>query len=452
MVFFIMPFLVRDARRYYLAIASFINIFSSGWIFYHYTGLMLADLPMICLLFMALFTGKRFDWKASPIGLPVFGLIAWGILTSFGAKNQGWALAEVSKYIRLYLLMVIVALNIRSLSDLRLIIVSMLCGLVFEAALGFYQNYYGALGIWFLGERAGSRVDWRAMGTFYVAAFYANYVSLVLFVAYRMFVYYRPPKPRQIVFFGAAFFLGMIALFKSYARGPWIGFLASWAITSLISFLRSKYKVYSKYAVPVLVVFAILFTIKYRSKIAEQFGEGRRSAYESRFVQFGIAERMIAAKPLTGFGLANYDLNSWDFMTPEERSHMLARAYAMFVHNSFLLYTAEMGLIGGAIFILWFVVILWACVRILRAKISHPLITNATMGIAGGIIAFMVLCLSSPDIHEYSALYQLGLFGGILLGEWKLIKKAEWQNICSLRNGKIHPSETPSAKTIKGTR
>ena len=49
-------------------------------------------------------------------------------------------------------------------------------------------------------------------------------------------------------------------------------------------------------------------------------------------------------------------------MMEKERNHMPVRACAVMVTNSYLLYTVEIDLIGGAIFILWFVVILWTCV------------------------------------------------------------------------------------------
>jgi len=437
-LFGIVPVVIHNPRRYYLCLASFLNIFSTGWIFYHYTGLMLSDLPVLCLLFLGAFSGRKFDWKAAPIGVLTLALIVWGIITSFGAMEPGWALAEVSKHFRMYLVMVVIAQNIQNLSDLRLVIVSILSGLIIEAAIGFYQQYFGALGVWFLGERPAARVDWRAMGTFYVAAFYANYITVVVFVAYRMFVYYRPQKTLQSVFYGAAFILGIMALFKSFARAAWIGFLVSLILTSLMSFFRSRYRSYSRYAIPVLVVFLSFFVFRYHQKIIDQFGEGRRKAYESRFTQFGIAERMIAVRPFTGVGLGNYQLNSWDFLTDEEREDYLASVYTWMVHNSYLLYAAELGIIGAVVFVVWFFTIIWSSLRILRAKISHPLIVNVTIGILGGIVAFMILLFASPDIHDYSILYQLGLFSGILLAEWRIIKKAEWQNFCSHKNGNDH--------------
>jgi O-antigen ligase len=439
-VFAAVPLFVKDGRRYYLCLASFFNVFTSGWIFYHYTGLMFADLPVLCLLFWGLFTGRRFDWKASPVGPILLLLIGWGLFSSFFAREQGWAIGESSKHMRAFLLVVVMVQNIRSLSDLKLVVYSMLSGLLMQSLLGIYQNYFGALGIWFLGERPAERVDWRAMGTFYVASFYANYLILVMLIAFRMFVYYRPPRPRHAVFFGAAFFFGVIALFKTYGRSQWIAFLIALVAIVLVSLFRSKYRVSTRYIVPVVVIFSVLFTVRYRQKILDQFGDSRKLAYESRFVQWQIAKRMIAARPVTGVGLSNYDLHSWDFMTPEEKTNFQSGVYSWIVHNSYLLYAAELGIPGALILILWFLALFWLGVKILRAKFSHPLIINTTIGILGGLLAFVIVLRYSPDIHEYSILYQLGLLSGILLAELKILKRAEWQRICSHKNGSMRPS------------
>jgi putative inorganic carbon (hco3(-)) transporter len=440
LLFAAIPVLVKDSRRYFLCLVSFCNVFTSGWIFYHYGGLMLADLPVLCLLFLGLFTGKRFDWKASPVGPVLLMLVFWGLLTSFWATEQGWAVGEVTKHLRAYLVVVVVLQNIRSLSDLKLVVYSMLAGLLIQAVLGIYQNYFGALGVWFLGERQGDRVDWRAMGTFYVASFYANYLILVLLTAFRMFVYYRPPNLKHTVFFGSTFLLGVMALLKTYGRSQWIGFVIALGVTSVLSLWRSKFRVYTRWVLPVVVIFSVLFTVRYRGKILDQFGENRRLAYESRFVQWNIATRMIAKNPITGVGLSNYELHSWDYMTTEEKTNFQSTVYSWLVHNSYLLYAAEIGIPGALILVTWFMALFWVGVKILRAKFSHPFIVNTTVGILGGLLAFMIVIRYSPDIHEYSILYQLGLLSGILLAEWRLLKKAEWQKICSQKNGVLRPS------------
>jgi O-antigen ligase len=155
-----------------------------------------------------------------------------------------------------------------------------------------------------------------------------------------------------------------------------------------------------------------------------QFGSARQVSYESRFPQYKIAERIILDRPLQGVGIGNYELDVQDYMTEEELSSILMFVYIGMVHNSYLLLTAELGFPGGLMLLLWFATILIVIVQILRSRLNHPLIINLTLGILGGIIAIMIILMYSPDIHEYSALYQISLFCGILLAERNILKQA----------------------------
>lgn len=450
--FIVIPLFLKNVRRYYLAFASFIYVFTSGWIFYHYTGLMLADLPILALLAVSLFERRHIRFLPTPIGWPVVGLILWGALSAVWAKQPGWALAEVSKYFRMYLLMLVVLDNIRSLSDLRLVVNWMLIGFFIESLIGIYQWKFGALGIWFLGERPASRIDWRSMGTFYVTSFYGNYLVMVLNVALRLFIFYRPSKLLLSLFYGMASLSGLLAFYTTYARGPWIAFLIAFGMIFLISFFRSRYKIRSQWAVPVFFLGVMALFIRYHNQIFAQFGESRRVSYEVRFTQYDIAKRIIKRYPLQGVGLGNYEENVGDYLTEEERSSYLVSVYLGMVHNSYFLVTAELGFPGGIVFILWFITIGLTILEILRSRLNHSFIINTTLGILGGIIAICICLVSSPDIHEYSLLYQLGLFCGILLAEKKLLRQALLMHKQKKANSfdEIHPVSLSSPNSGPG--
>jgi O-antigen ligase len=424
-LFILIPVFLRDVRRYYLGLASFMYVFTSGWIFYHYTGLMLADLPILALLAVGLVSGRRFRFSVRPIGSFLLAIIFLGVLSAAWSKQPGYALGEISKYIRGYLLIVVLVNDIRDVRDLRLVANGMLAGLLIESLLGIYQWKFGALGVWFLGERPSWRVDWRSFGTFYVPAFYANYLAMAMSLGLRLFLYYRPSKTGEAVYYGTVSLFGVIALYTTYARGPWIGMVAGFLVVSLFSMTRPRLRPRANWPFAVLAVFLVVFLFRYHGQIAEQFGSGRKSAYESRLSQYKVAYRMIGHNPVNGVGLGNYQENAWDYLTPEEKANYQAYVIAWMVHNSYLLLASELGIPGGLLFVCWFLSIIVVAWKVLNHRIQHPFITQVATGILGGIISMMIFLLAGPDIHEYSLMYQICLFSGMLLASLNILGRAE---------------------------
>jgi hypothetical protein len=424
-LFAIIPAFLKDVRRFYLALASFMYVFTSGWIFYHYTGLMLADLPILALLAVSLFSGRPIRFSQPPIGKFLLAIIALGLASAAWSKQPGWAIAEISKYMRGFLLMVVIVHNIRDVRDLRLVVNGTLAGLLIESLLGIYQWKFGALGIWFLGERPAWRVDWRTFGTFFVPAFYANYVAMALSLGLRMFLYYKPARTGTAVYYGTVSMFGLIALYTTYARGPWIGAVAGVLLVSVISMTRVRFRPKVKWTFAFAFAFLAVFLLRYHTQIADQFGSGRKGAYESRISQSKVAYRIIARNPLHGVGLGNYQENAWDYLTPEEKSNYQAYILAWMVHNSYLLLASELGIPGGIIFLCWFLSIVAVAWKVLNHRLAHPFVTQVTMGILGGVLSMMVFLIPGPDIHEYSLMYQICLYSGMLLASRNILDRAE---------------------------
>ncbi len=384
---------------------------------------MLADLSIFGLFLLAIFSKKKFRWSVFPIGWPFLGICLWGVISSFFATRQDVALIELSRYFRAYLLMLCLYHHIQSIDDLKVVLNYFLLGLLFESLLAIYQWKFGALGLWFLGERRF--VGWRSTGTFFVPAFLANYLVMALPVAYKVFLFYKAPRTSTTVLYGIIFIAGLIGLLTTYARSEWIGFLTALSALLLFSmfYRRTKIRAKSMWIFPFLVLFLLVFASRYTPTILSQFGSTRKSSYEIRFNQFQFAQRIISKNPLFGTGLANYSYVARDYLTPEERLN--PAQYIIFVHNSYLYVTAEMGVPAGIFLMLWLGSLIYVGIRIIKARVYHPLILNFALGISGGLIAIMIVFTFTPDIHSYDLLYHLGLYSGIMMGQYKLLKIAE---------------------------
>ena len=445
-IFFLVPIVIKNRRRYYLGLSGFVFIFSTGWIFLiNNNGLMLGDLSIFGLFILAIFSKKKFCWSVFPIGWPFLGICLWGIISSFFAAQQDLALIELTRYFRAYLLMLCLYHHIQSIDDLKVVLNFFLLGLLFESLLAIYQWKFGALGLWFLGERRF--VGWRSTGTFFVPAFLANYFALALPVAYKVFLFYKAPKNSTTIFYGIVFVVGLVGLLTTYARSEWVGFLTALTALSLFSmfYRRTKIRTKSMWVLPFLVLFLLLFASRYAPTILNQFGSTRKSAYEIRFNQFKFSQRIISKNPLFGTGLASYMNVARDYLTPEERLN--PAQYIIFVHNSYLYVTAEMGIPAGIFLMLWLGSIIFVGIKIIKAKIYHPLILNFALGISGSIIAIMVVFTFTPDIHSYDLVYHLGLYSGIMMAQYKLLKIAEnKKRIHSLKEQHYNNTKTDDAE------
>ena len=423
-LFGIVPFFIRQRKLYFIGLACSLYVFSSGWIFYHFNGIMLGDVPIFALLIMAATSNRKLNFTIRPVGIPVLCMMGAFLISAIGAVRPGWVFSETTKYLRMYLLMVGLASNIRTTRELRVAVTGMLIGLLFETILGIYQWRIGALGIWYLGERPAGKITWRSMGTFFVPSFYANYLAMMLPLSFRLFSYYRAPNRRWMIFYGAVFFLSVIALYTTFGRGPWIGFLIAMVFMVVISAFKSRFKSRMRWTIPVFMVFLLLFMARYGNSMLTQFTSSRKVSTEIRFPQFRIAWRMIRANPVSGVGLGNYEQKSFDYMTAAEQRDPYMRVMGMMVHNIYLFITAESGFLGGIFLLVWIISMFVICFRILFARVIHDYIVNVTMGIFGGILAITIIFTFSPDIHAYQILYQLGLFCGILYAMKRMTREA----------------------------
>lgn len=439
-LFIVIPLFIKNVRQYFIALASSMYVFPTGWIFYHQNGLWLADLPILGLLIVSFFSHRKISWIVKPVGWPLLAFIVWGVVCSFGAPKQGWAISELTIYARVYLLMVVLYHNIQSFKDLKIVVFSMLGALLFQVLLGLYQWRFGALGLWFLGERPSAILKWRTRGTFFHPSHYANYLAMVLPVAYRLFLFFKTPDRRQVLLFGSTFFLGLVAFYSTYGRAPWIGFGFAAVMLTLIGLVNTKYKTRITWAFPVLLFFLLIFAERYGGSVIGQFSQ-RMASYEVRFEQFRNARRLIAANPVLGVGLGNYEKGLSRFLRELDEVKNV-NMEDITVHNSYYLIASEQGIPGAILFVIWFITMFYTGFMILRSEIYHPFIINVTLGILGGIAAILIVFTFSPDIHVYHIQYQLGLFAVILIASRDITRRAIDQKNQRVKGMKVMASQS----------
>jgi len=396
--------------RSLMILVAFFYMFPVGYIFYQYTGILLVDLPVFAAIGFAFANGQRVKFYFKEI-TPSFLLMAlWMVVTSAKAMEPGWGIAEISKWVRGYLIFVCLANFIKNEKDLRAVLFAVLAGFAFEVLIGLYQWRRGSVGLWFLGERLWRPEWWRAYGTFYVPSYFSNFLIMVLPFILRLLIFYKPAKRSETSYYGFLMATGMAVLYATYSRGPWISFLAVVVLMLLFTFFKSKLRPKVKWPIAAGLVFVLLFTWKYLPRIIEQFGEQRQMSAMSRVYLGQVALRLIEDNIIFGVGPGNYELKSPEYVIPikEYPTEHLSEM----VHNSYLLIGSENGVPGLVIFVLILGQMSWIFLRMFRS--NHKLHLNLAVG---GLMAIWGLCISffaSPDIHNEQMLNQMYLNAGLV--------------------------------------
>ena len=414
---------VKNRKRYFLTWLPIAFTFPAGVYIHHYNGIMLPDIALFALFFIGISSG-RFKFYISPVSLPILGLIVWSTLSAVQALNVGWAITEVTSLIRAYLVLLVIVNLVKTPKDLKVTINALLIGFAIQTLIGIHQWRLGPVGLSYLGERV-YRVQWRSMGTFYVPSYYGNYLIFILPILFRLFMFYKPPNKMMTKIYGGLLALGVIAMFSSYTRGPWISFVASITLITVFSMFQKKFRPKTRWAIVIFIIFAGAFALKYGDKVISQFSETRQASADIRYDQWRIASRVIRAYPIFGTGFENYEFHSPDFLTDEDRLNVKAWQFSEMVHNSYLYMAAQTGIPGGIMFLFWFFFVFKKGFTVLKSKSLY--ISNLAIGIMGGFFATMLSYMYSPDIHSLQTLYQFWIMGGLIYALANMDKKLELQ-------------------------
>jgi len=400
----------RNQLRTAMMLLALFYVFPTGWIFFNYTGLLLVDFAIFAALLLGFAAGKPIRFFFKEISIPTFALILWMCVTSSKALDPGMGYAEVSKWMRGYLIFVCLANFVTNEKDLRAVLYIVIAGFTFEALLGVHQWRRGSVGLEFLGERLFRPEWWRAYGTFYVPSYFGNYLIMILPIALRLMIFYRPPQKKETYFYAFALGTGFLALYATLARGPWISFIAVVVLMLLFTFFKSKLRPKMKWPIAVGIIVCLAFSLKYTDKVLEQFGETRKTSALSRIYLGQVAWRLIQDNLTFGVGPGNYEFNSPRYVVPikEYPTEHLSEM----VHNTYLLIFSENGVIGIAAFSLILIQMCIICFRMFRS--NHGIALNLAVGSAMAILAMMLSFVASPDIHNEQTINQLYLLAGMV--------------------------------------
>jgi O-antigen ligase len=234
-----------------------------------------------------------------------------------------------------------------------------------------------------------------------------NDVCLALDVAFAMgiFLWLGSRSVKSRIWIGALLLLYLAGIVASLSRGGFIGLVA----VSVWAVWRSPHRLL--YAGAAVLVAAVLFLAVPATYLDEmrsipQAAEGEGTGGE-RFYLWGLALKMFAARPLSGWGPGNFEYAAHNFQGVERfglaDAAITRDVWGKSVHSVYLTILSELGLAGLGLFA-W--LILRACRqhRRLRRQLSPAEETSPdpdagealhrirclSLAIQGAIVAFLV--------------------------------------------------------------
>ena len=311
-------------------------------------------------------------------------------------------------------------LFIRDDQDRSLFRGTVLVTVFFISIYGIFQYLFGDPISFSVGKTVLSRVksllgDPNALGAFLILS-----VPLIL-VEFRRFY----PKLTSF-FIGSCLFLAMIALFLSFSRSAWLGFLFGLfplIYQTFIHLLKKKvYKQDYKFAILVFVIIILGF---FTSKICTGFQPQYYKDYNidsrvssitqgndsGRALIWSSAWKSFKEAPLLGYGIGSFQVNFHRFQNIKALKFWGPERDLRQVHNETLHYLTTQGIVGLFSYVGLLLALLIGAnfIGLFREEISFE--KAALWSAILGYLCYMQL--NYPLIH-YSFLFWIDL--GILLG------------------------------------
>jgi putative inorganic carbon (HCO3(-)) transporter len=284
---------------------------------------------------------------------------------------------RIGKYFLLYLCL----LNmLRPKEDLPWCINALLASILIQGLISVVQILHGApLGLGILGEseaqiEAGGINVQRAVGTFVGPNACGMYIGAIIPIAVAMlFIQMRPI--RKLVYM-VALSAGIVGLLLSLCRTQWIILPFAIMLVFILSGRRMMSNRIPWLAAMLFVVIAVVIVASFSNLVTARMGSDLEAGI-SRLPLARAATRAIRAHPLIGMGINTYSLNIRKYDPTDDYEvdiDLLPQAVPTIhrshpVHNIFLLYAAEIGLIGAAFF-LWLITRTYKAQRLYQLELS----------------------------------------------------------------------------------
>ncbi len=301
--------------------------------------------------------------------------------------------------------------------SIYLIIYILLLTGFFQAFIGIGQYINnGPLGLGIIGEKdalqAGQAGLSRVSGTIGQPNKFALFLGTLLQISIAcLFSSYTRRKKYIYYFICFSCLLMLFAIFVSYSRSGWFGFLlggvvnCSWCMAK-----HTKKTILSIFMVTLSFIFFAAMVSIFSESVKNRILLDDKGAGEVRKPLAQVAWNIIEDRPILGIGLNNYTAC---YPKYDNTSYWVSIEFPFPVHNSFLLIAAEIGVIA---FFCFLYIMIYFCIALIR--ITHnddPFLSYVAIGWFSGVVSWVA---HSQKEYEYILLmprfwFNIGLISAI---------------------------------------
>lgn len=428
----------KRPRRFLLAFA----LISIPWQGGLWMSFLMVDLRLVYILLIVVFIHiqaigpklKKSERFYIPIGYPAVAIIIWALISTFvQAYNINYGLKGVFFFTMNLVMFYCVINTVKTPEDVEYILKWYMVGLLFQSAVATLQFTNIIFKVPILGEERAGEMYWRKGGTFIHPNQCGMYHMIMMPLALRMTMGAVVQKNwKKVGFYGFIFALGMLGIFSTFNRGSWLGLSFGIIVMFGYNLFRGKSKKMKRVLMGMSVVGAVVvsvFLVKYGDTLTERLFKSdvegiKAGRYELQDASYDIIKSNFI------FGVA-----PWNY-----QFHMTT---VIFVHNLYLLITAENGIVG-LLFFLWFLVMyLRETLRGMKSKFLF--ISNISSGLFASLMGFLLASYPGPD---YFTEHAVGINIWALAGIAVVLNRIDRQLRLMIKKKKLESIQTQTEKEI----